>query len=205
MEAGAGPPPPPPPARRAGRELGGAVTGGGGPPPPARAGDLREEHVAQHVHLGERPPHPADERLAEVDEPVRDSRSVHDRGCEDEQRDRDEREACRSLVERHRHVGQARDSLRRDHRDDRRDAERHGDRDVDQHQHEDAKHDEEPGHASTPAAACSRRASRSTSGKTSSWPRMNMTAPIGITEIAYASETSGRETSRSSARISRTE
>ena len=157
---------------------------GGGHPRDSRARDLREEHVAQHVHLGESAPHPADERLAEVDQPVRDPRGVHDRGGEDEERDRDQRKAGRALVERERHVGQARATLGREHRRDRRDAKRHGDRNVDQHQHDHADEDEEADHSDSSTGLASPRASRSTSGNTSSWPTTNRTAPIGIADIA---------------------
>ena len=87
-------------------------------------------------HVREPAAHPAEQRRGEGDQPLRDARRVHDRAGEDEQRDREQREAGRAVVGDDRQVGQDVEPVRRDHRDDRDDAERHGDRHVDQHQRE---------------------------------------------------------------------
>ena len=96
----------------------------------------------------------------ERDQALRDARRVHDRAGQDEQRDREQREARRAVVGDDGEVGQR--CRRRgvdDHRDQRDDAERHRDRHVEQHQREHGREEaEHHGHRDRLSAARRRRA-----------------------------------------------
>ena len=101
----------------------------------AGAGEVRgrrpdhaaEEHAGQHVHLGEPPAQPADERPRELEQPGGDAARVHQPPGQHEERQGDEHEPVHARQHR---LGQGERP-----RAGEEEAEDHGGRDRDQHRH----------------------------------------------------------------------
>ena len=115
-----------------------------------RAGDLGEEHRLHDVHMRQPAADEADQRHAEIHQPARDRRRVHDRAGEDEHRDGEQRKALRALVHGQRHVGQHVGALRQQDRRRGDDAERDGDRHVDEDEDDQRDEHQEDGHVRVP-------------------------------------------------------
>ena len=95
----------------------------------AAAGDARQEHADDDVHMREPAAQVADHRHGELDEPLGDAADRHHAAGEEEERQRQQREAV-DAVEHLLHRDGQRQALLVDHQD-RGDRERERDRDAD--------------------------------------------------------------------------